>query len=84
MVLIQVENSLLQLRTPLTLVNGYVEEVDVGIQRKLVHRVDTSHVVENKEQDGGTLGTWTIPLQIYKHGKFKQWRDIYKGSSKCP
>lgn len=47
----------------LTLLYAQVEKLDVGIQRKLVHGVYTAHVIQHKEQDGGTLGTWAIGLQ---------------------
>lgn len=63
MVFIQVGNSLVKLWTPLTFINREVEKVDVGIQRKLVHRVNTTHVIQNKEEDGCSLSTWAIPLK---------------------
>ena len=44
------------------LVNGVGEELNVGVQGKLVHWVNTSHVVHHKEEDRSPLSTWTITL----------------------
>lgn len=63
MVLIQVLNSLLQFRTPLTLLNGHDEQFYVGIQRELVHGIYAAHVIQDKEQDGGSLGRRSVALQ---------------------
>ena len=62
MVLVQVGDSLLQVRTLLTLVNGKVEEIDERVQRELVHRVDSGHVVENEEQYGSALCARSVSL----------------------
>ena len=62
MILIQIQDSLLKLRAALTLVDGHVEEVDVRIQGELVHGVDCAHVVQDKEEDGSSLGTRSVAL----------------------
>jgi len=67
-VLIEIVDSLVKLGTALRLLDRQAVEVRVGIQCKLVHRVDRSHVVQHEEQDGSTLGTRTITLQqTYPH-----------------
>lgn len=43
--IIQILNSNLEVRTPLALVNGVVKQIDVGVQRELVHRIDLTHVI---------------------------------------
>lgn len=43
--IIQILNSNLEVGTPLALVNGVVKQIDVGVQRELVHRIDLSHVI---------------------------------------
>lgn len=43
--IIQILNSNLEVGTPLALVNGVVKQIDVGIQRELVHRIDLTHVI---------------------------------------
>lgn len=43
--IIQILNSNLEVGTPLALVNGVVKQIDVGVQRELVHRIDLTHVI---------------------------------------
>lgn len=62
-VLIQVLNSLLQFRAPLTLLNGHNEQFYVGIQRELVHWIYAAHVIQDKEQDGRSLGRRPVALK---------------------
>ena len=62
MVIIQVLYSYLQVRAPLTLLNGVVEQVDVRVERELVHRIDLAHVIQNEEQDRGSLCAWPVTL----------------------
>ena len=50
-VFVQVVNAVLQLVAAMALVNAEDKEVDVGIQRELVHGVDAAHVIEHEEQD---------------------------------
>ena len=38
--IVQILNSNLEVGTPLALVNGVVKQIDVGVQRELVHRID--------------------------------------------
>lgn len=62
MVVIEVLYPLLQSWVLQTLLNGVGEEVYVGVQGELVHGVDTTHVVHDKEQERGSLGTQAIAL----------------------
>ena len=57
MVFVQVRYSLLQFAASLTLVNREVEELNVGVQRELVHGVNPSKVVEYKEESRSSGGT---------------------------
>lgn len=61
-VLIEVADSLAQLGTPMALVNAEVEQVDIGIQGELVHGVNLAHVVEDEEEDRGSLCTGSVGL----------------------
>ena len=61
-VFIEADDALIQFVAALAFLDGQNEEVDVGIQGELVHGVHTAHVVQHKEQDGRSLGTWTVPL----------------------
>jgi len=65
-VVIEVGDTFLQFGAALALLNGHDEELNVGIQGELVHGVDATHVVQNKEQDGGALCTWPVPLMRNK------------------
>lgn len=56
-VLVQVVDAVLQLVAAVALVDAEDEEVDVGVQRELIHGVDTAHVVEHEEQNRRPLGT---------------------------
>ena len=62
-IFIEVDDSLVQLRTSLWLVNREAVQVGVGVQCKLIHRVYRSHVIQHKEQDGSALRTGPISLQ---------------------
>ena len=61
-VLVEVVDSLLELGAALRFLDGQAIQVGVGVQCKLVHRVNGSHVVQHKEQDGCTLGARTVTL----------------------
>ena len=63
MVLVEVDNPLVQLRAALRLVDRLVEQLDVGVESELVHRVDAAHVVEHEEEDRRPLGTRPVALQ---------------------
>ena len=62
MVVIEVLDPLFKTGVLQALVDGVGEELYVGVQGKLVHRVNTSHVVHHKEEDGSSLSTWAITL----------------------
>lgn len=49
MVVIQVLYSYFEVGAPLTLLNRVVEQVNVSVQRELVHRIYLAHVIQNKE-----------------------------------
>lgn len=51
MIIIQVLYSYLQIGTPLTLLNGVVEQINVRVERELVHRIDLTHIIQNEKQD---------------------------------
>ena len=51
MIVIKVLNSYLKVGTPLTLLNGAVEQIDVRVERELVHRIYLSHVIQNEEEN---------------------------------
>ena len=51
MIVIKVLNSYLKVGTPLALLNGVVEQIDVRVERELVHRIYLSHVIQNKEEN---------------------------------
>ena len=62
MVVVQVLNSYLQVGTPLTLLNGVVEQIDVRVERELVHRIYLTHVIQNEKQDRGSLRARSVTL----------------------
>ena len=62
MILVHVLYAVLQFGASLRLVDGVGEEVDVCVQRELVHRIDLAQVGEHEEQDGGPSGTRTVRL----------------------
>lgn len=62
MVLIQILYSLLQFRTSLTFLNGHDEQLNVSIQGELIHRVNTTHIIQDKEQNGGSLSRRSVAL----------------------
>ena len=68
MVVIEVDDTLIQSVAALALLNGEDKEVNVGIQGELVHGVNKAHVVQHKEQDRCTLGTWTVTLSTSRIG----------------
>lgn len=41
--------TLLQFRRFLTLLDGYVEQIDVRVERELIHRIDLAQIVQNEE-----------------------------------
>jgi len=63
MIVVDVANSLLEVWTLRTFVDGQVEELGVTLQRKLVHRIDLSQVGENKEEDRCSFGAGSISLE---------------------
>lgn len=62
MVVIQILYSYFQVGTPLTLLNGVVKQVDVRVERELVHRIYLAHIIQDEEQDRGSLCTWSVTL----------------------
>lgn len=62
MVVVEVGNPFLQLVAALALIHAEVEQVDVGVQRELVHRINAAHVIEDEEEDGGSLGAGAVSL----------------------
>ena len=62
MILVEVDNAILEFLTALRFVDGQVEQVHIGIERKLVHRIYGTHVIENEEQYGGSFRTQPITL----------------------
>lgn len=62
MVVIQILYSYFQVGTPLTLLNGVVKHVDVRVERELVHRIYLAHIIQDEEQDRGSLCTWPVTL----------------------
>lgn len=63
MEIIQILDPFFEFRTSFALIDGNVEEIDVRVQGKLVHRIDSSQIVEYEEEDGCTLSTRTISLR---------------------
>ena len=61
-VVIQILYSYFQVGAPLTLLNGVVKQVDVRVQRELVHRIYLAHVIQDEEQDRGSLCAWPVTL----------------------
>ena len=49
MVIVHILYAVFQFGTPLRLVDGVGEQIDVGVQRELVHRVDLAEVGEHEE-----------------------------------
>ena len=62
MIVIEKVDAFIQLGMLQALVDGVVEEFDVCIQRELVHWINTPHIIHNKEQYGGSLGTRPVSL----------------------
>lgn len=62
-VVVEVANALLKAWMLQALVDGVTEELNVGIQGKLVHGVDTAHVVHHKKEERGPLGTSSVALE---------------------
>ena len=62
MVVIQILYSYFQVGAPLALLDGGIEQVDVGVERELVHRVYLAHVIQDEKQDRGSLGAWPVTL----------------------
>ena len=65
-VLVELVDSLLKLGAARRLVDRQVEQLNVRVQRELVHRVDAAHVVEHEEEDRRARGAWTVALEIDK------------------
>ena len=70
MELIEIDDPLVQLGAPLWLVDGRVEELNVGVEGELVHGVDPAHVIEDEEENGGTLGTGPVTLKCAGENTF--------------
>lgn len=51
MVVVEIRNSVLQNLSFLAFLNRHKEDVDVGVQGKLVHGVYIGHVSQHKEED---------------------------------
>lgn len=51
MVVVEIRNSVLQNLSFLAFLNRHKEDVDVGVQGKLVHGVYIRHVSQHKEED---------------------------------
>ena len=62
MVVIQVLYSYLQVGTPLALLDRVVEQIDVRVERELVHRIYLAHVIQNEKQDRGSLRARSVAL----------------------
>lgn len=43
------------------------EQVDVGVQRELIHGIHTAQIIQYKEQNGRPLGTGAVGLNTHKH-----------------
>ena len=71
-VFIEADDALIQFVAALAFLDGQHEEVDVGIQGELVHGVHTAHVIQHKEQDGCSFGTWTVPLSTGHVGDYSR------------
>lgn len=61
-VVVEIGDSFLQFGRPGRLLNGQDEQLNVGVQRKLVHGIDTSHVIEDEEKCRRSLGTRSVTL----------------------
>ena len=67
MILVQTLYPLFYFNTLRAFVDGQLEQGNVRVQRELVHRIDKAHVVENEEEDRGTIGARPVllPREIY-------------------
>ena len=65
-VLVELVDALLELGAARRLVDRQVEQLDVRVQRELVHRVDAAHVVEHEEEDRRARRARTVALEIDK------------------
>ena len=63
-VLIEILNTVIQARMLQTLVDRVREELDVRVERELVHRIDASHVIHHKEQERGSFRARTVALVV--------------------
>lgn len=61
-IVIQILYSYFQVGAPLTLLDGVIEQVNVRVERELVHRVYLSHVIQDEKQDRGSLCAWPVTL----------------------
>ena len=61
-VVIQILYSYFQVGAPLTLLNGVIKQVYVRVERELVHRIYLSHVIQDEEQNRGSLCAWPVTL----------------------
>lgn len=61
-VAVEVGDAFLQLVAALASTDAELEQVDIGIQRELVHRVHAAQVVEDGEEDRSSLGTRPVAL----------------------
>ena len=74
-VVIQILYSYFQVGAPLTLLNGIVKQVNVRIERELVHRVYLAHIIQDEEQDRGSLCAWPVTLAMkYESGSVVLFR----------
>lgn len=62
MVVIQILYSYFQVGTPLALLNGVVKQINVRVERELVHRIYLAHVIQDEKQDRGSLRARSVTL----------------------
>ena len=82
-IIIHIENALLQFGASLGLIDGHFEQVDVGVERELVHGIHATHVVQHEEQDGRSLRRRTIALKsdiciLFLKFMFRRFSDLEK------
>lgn len=61
-VAVEVGDPFLQLLAEGAFLDAEVEELDVSVQRELVHGVQAAHVVENEKEEGSSVCTRSIGL----------------------
>ena len=61
---VEIADALLKSWMLQALVDGVGEQLNVGVERELVHGIDTSHVVHDKEENRCPLSTRPVALQV--------------------